>query len=107
MSALFLRTSGSGQCDASHRIVGSVRDSAREGPRDRHVTSPKRRFPPPWSVEETDACFIVGDANVQALAYVYFEDELGRRGARNSSRATTRHIAANIAKPPVLLRRNQ
>jgi hypothetical protein len=30
-----------------------------------------RRFPPPWSVEETDACFIVRDANGQAL---YFED---------------------------------
>jgi hypothetical protein len=29
-----------------------------------------RRFPPPWSVEETDACFIVRDANRQALAYV-------------------------------------
>jgi hypothetical protein len=50
----------------------------------------KRRFPSPWSVEETDACFIVRDAKVQALAYVYFEDELGRRAARNSSRATTR-----------------
>jgi hypothetical protein len=37
---------------------------------------PDRRFPPPWSVEETNACFIVGDANGQALAYVYFEDEL-------------------------------
>ena len=34
-----------------------------------------RRFPPPWSVEETDACFIVRDANGQALAYVYFEEE--------------------------------
>ena len=32
---------------------------------------PTRRFPPPWSVEETDACFIVCDANGQALAYVY------------------------------------
>ena len=31
---------------------------------------PVRRFPPPWSVEETDACFIVRDANGQALAYV-------------------------------------
>jgi hypothetical protein len=31
------------------------------------VTEP-RRFPPPWPVEETDACFIVGDANRQALA---------------------------------------
>jgi hypothetical protein len=31
-----------------------------------------RRFPPPWSVEETDACFIVRDANRQALAYIIF-----------------------------------
>jgi hypothetical protein len=29
-----------------------------------------RRFPPPWTVEETDACFVVRDANGQALAYV-------------------------------------
>ena len=28
------------------------------------------RFPPPSSVEETDACFIVHDTNRQALAYV-------------------------------------
>jgi hypothetical protein len=27
-----------------------------------------RRFPPPWSVEETDACFIVRDANGHVLA---------------------------------------
>jgi hypothetical protein len=25
-----------------------------------------RRFPPPWSVEETDACFIIRDTNGQA-----------------------------------------
>jgi hypothetical protein len=35
----------------------------------------ERRFPPPWSVEEPDACFIVRDQHGQALAYVYFEDE--------------------------------
>jgi hypothetical protein len=29
-----------------------------------------RRFPPPWTVEETDACFIVKDANGQALTSV-------------------------------------
>jgi hypothetical protein len=40
-----------------------------------------RRFPPPWSVEETDACFIVRDADGHALAYVYFEEEPGRRSA--------------------------
>ena len=28
-----------------------------------------REFPPPWSVEETDACFIVRDAHGQAPAY--------------------------------------
>ena len=32
----------------------------------------------PGPVEETDACFIVRDANGQALAYVYCEDEPGR-----------------------------
>jgi hypothetical protein len=40
-----------------------------------------RRFPPPWTVEETDACFIVRDKNRQALGYFYFEDEPGRRSA--------------------------
>jgi len=30
-------------------------------------------MPPPWSVEEQDACFVVRDKNGQALAYVYFE----------------------------------
>jgi hypothetical protein len=32
----------------------------------------RRRFPPPWTVEAHDACFIVCDASRQALAYVYF-----------------------------------
>jgi hypothetical protein len=40
-----------------------------------------RRFPPPWSVEEQAACFVVRDHNGQALAYVYFEDEPGRQSA--------------------------
>ena len=62
------------------------------------MTAP-RRFPPPWSVEETDACFIVRDANGQALAYVYFEEEPGRRAAtRLMTRDEARRIATNIAK---------
>jgi DNA-binding LacI/PurR family transcriptional regulator len=40
-----------------------------------------RRFPPPWSVEEQEACFVVRDHDGQQLAYVYFEDEPGRRSA--------------------------
>ena len=39
------------------------------------------RFPPPWSVEDNGQCFIVKDAAGQKLAYVYFEDEPGRRSA--------------------------
>jgi hypothetical protein len=38
-------------------------------------------FPPPWSVQELDACFVVTDSNRQELAYVYFEDDPGRRSA--------------------------
>jgi hypothetical protein len=44
------------------------------------MPEPARRFPPPWSVEGyNDACFIVRDHDRQQLAYVYFEDEPGRR----------------------------
>jgi hypothetical protein len=41
-----------------------------------------RRVPPPWLVDEQDACFILRDANGWALAYVYFADESGRRAAK-------------------------
>ena len=50
-------------------------------PRVLKMSVPERRLPPPWSAEETDACFIVRDGNAQALAYVYFEEERGRRAA--------------------------
>ena len=40
-----------------------------------------RRSPPPRSVEEQAACFVMRDHNRQQLAYVYFEDEPGRRSA--------------------------
>jgi hypothetical protein len=62
---------------------------------------PARRFPPPWSIEETDACFIVRDHNGQALAYVYFQEEPGRRAAAKLlTHDEARRIAANIARAP-------
>jgi hypothetical protein len=36
-----------------------------------------RRFPPPWSIEELEACSVVRDHNGQQRAYVYFGDEPG------------------------------
>jgi hypothetical protein len=39
----------------------------------------EHRFPPPWSVDELEACFVVKDSSGQKLAYVYYEEEPGRR----------------------------
>ena len=65
---------------------------------------PERRFPPPWCIEETPACFIVRDGAGQALAYVYYEEEPGRRSAAKLlSKDEGRRIATNIAKLPALL----
>jgi hypothetical protein len=63
-----------------------------------------RQFPTPWTTDEADACFVVKDHNGQALAHVYFENELGRHTATNLlTRDEARTIAANIARLPDLL----
>ena len=61
----------------------------------------RRPFPPPSTIEDNGACFIVRDGDKQAMAYVYFENEAGRR---SSAKLLTRDeaflIAVNIAKLP-------
>jgi hypothetical protein len=68
------------------------------------VTEP-RIFPPPWSVEELNSCFVVKDANGQALAYMYFEKEPVRRFRHELlTRGEAERIAAVFAKLPEMLK---
>jgi hypothetical protein len=58
-----------------------------------------RRFPAPWSVEDISPevqhrTFVVKDGGGQKLAYVYYEDEPGRR---SSAKLLTKDEARRIA----------
>ena len=63
-----------------------------------------RRFPPPWSAEDSGAAFVVKDSAGQKLAYVYYENEPGRRSAAKLlSKDEARRIAMNVARLPNLI----
>jgi hypothetical protein len=66
-----------------------------------HWIMPKRRFPPPWSIDEQTESFIVKDATGLPIAYVYFEDEPQRQmSMKRLSRDEAFLVAVNIAKLP-------
>jgi hypothetical protein len=67
---------------------------------------PGSRFPAPWSSEEHSAYFVMRDRNGQAIAYIYYENQSGRRSAAKSlTKDEARRIAVNVAKLPELLRK--
>jgi hypothetical protein len=52
----------------------------------------------PITLRRTDACFIIFDGKGQALAYVYFENEQGRRNAAGlMDEATALDVAKTVA----------
>jgi hypothetical protein len=69
------------------RCVCQNTNRSRDRPSDRgaacgrQMSVAQRRSPPPWELHEATESFCTRDANGQALTYVYFEDEKGRRTA--------------------------
>lgn len=59
------------------------------------------RMPTPWTVIEHKEAYEVRDASGQALAYLYFEDEIGRRRTtRRISKDMARRLASQMTKLP-------
>jgi hypothetical protein len=66
---------------------------------------PKRRFPPPWTVEDIGGSFVIKASN-GPLLFIYYGEVIGRRSlARLLTRNAARRIAVGIAKLPELLRK--
>ena len=60
------------------------------------MTQP-RRFPPPWSIEDIGAAFVVKNSAGQKLGYFYYAEEPGRRSAADRE---AKKIGGAGALPP-------
>ena len=71
------------------------------------MSDPRRRFPPPWTVEVLPARLWVVDSGGISLAYVYARDDLARHtnGLAWLTTEEARRIATAIARLPELLAR--
>ena len=77
--------------------TGTIRSPRRRGEAV-IVALTRRRFLPPWTVEDIGAAFVVTDSAGQKLSYIYYEEEPGRRSAAKLlSKDEARRIAVNVA----------
>jgi hypothetical protein len=67
-----------------------------------------RRFPAPWRAEKMPGGYVVRDNNDQSIAYVYSRANVAEAmQAKVLTEDEARRIAANIAKLPELLKREE
>ena len=67
----------------------------------------RRRYPPPWRIEEHPEFYSVVDASGQQLAYVYFEDQPQRQmSMKRISKDDAWQLARAITRIPALLQRD-
>jgi hypothetical protein len=67
----------------------------------------RRRYPPPWKIEENSESFAVTDASGQRLAYIYFEDEPVRQSSmKRIGKDDAWQLARAITRIPALLQRD-
>jgi hypothetical protein len=71
------------------------------------MAATRRRYPPPWQVEEHPESFVVKDSKGRPLAYIYFEDEPQRRMIMNRiGKDDAWQLARAITRIPGLLQRD-